>query len=213
VLKTGCRWRDVPAEYGPATTVYNSYNRWSRRGLWQRLFEQVAPLQPRAAGAYDRQLAREGASLGVRRKRGEWEQAVGRSRGGRTSKIHCLADDRGRPIAFVLTPGNIADINMALPLLGAVTQPKRLIGDKAYAVDSLRRCLKERCIRSVIPSSANRTVPYPLDRPAYRRRNLIERLFCGILIIDLFDDGKLRRTQPAAALRSVKDVDLRGAAN
>jgi transposase len=42
VLKTGCRWRDVPPEYGPATTVYNRYNRWSRRGVWQRLFEQVA---------------------------------------------------------------------------------------------------------------------------------------------------------------------------
>ena len=42
VLKVGCRWRDVPTEYGPATTVYNRYNRWSRRGLWQRLFEKVA---------------------------------------------------------------------------------------------------------------------------------------------------------------------------
>jgi transposase len=42
VLKVGCRWRDVPPEYGPATTIYNRYNRWSRRGLWQRLFEQVA---------------------------------------------------------------------------------------------------------------------------------------------------------------------------
>lgn len=42
VLKVGCRWRDVPAEYGPPTTIYNRYNRWSRRGLWQRVFEQVA---------------------------------------------------------------------------------------------------------------------------------------------------------------------------
>ena len=42
VLKVGCRWRDAPPEYGPATTVYNRYNRWSRRGLWQRLFERVA---------------------------------------------------------------------------------------------------------------------------------------------------------------------------
>ena len=42
VLKVGCRWRDVPPEYGPATTIYNRYNRWSRRGLWQRLFAQVA---------------------------------------------------------------------------------------------------------------------------------------------------------------------------
>jgi len=42
VLKVGCRWRDVPPAYGPATTIYNRYNRWSRRGLWQRLFERVA---------------------------------------------------------------------------------------------------------------------------------------------------------------------------
>jgi hypothetical protein len=42
-LKTGCGWRDVPSEYGPATTIYNRYNRWSRRGFWQRQFEQIAP--------------------------------------------------------------------------------------------------------------------------------------------------------------------------
>jgi transposase len=42
ILKTGGRWRDVPAEYGPPTTIYNRYNRWSRRGLWQRLFERIA---------------------------------------------------------------------------------------------------------------------------------------------------------------------------
>jgi transposase len=52
VLKVGCRWRDVPPEYGPATTIYNRYNRWSRRGLWQRVFEQVA-----AFGEVPRELA------------------------------------------------------------------------------------------------------------------------------------------------------------
>jgi len=58
-----------------------------------------------------------------------WEQAVNRSRCGRTSRIHCLADDRGRPIAFSLTPATIANIGMVLPLLGVVTKPKRLIGE------------------------------------------------------------------------------------
>ena len=42
VLKTGRRWRDVPAEYGPAATVCNRYDRWSQRGVWQRMFERLA---------------------------------------------------------------------------------------------------------------------------------------------------------------------------
>ena len=66
---------------------------------------------------------------------------------------------------------------MARPLLEAVAPPKRLIADKAYDVDSLRTWLKTRRIKAVIPSTATRTLPYPLDRAAYRRRNLIERLF------------------------------------
>lgn len=46
VLKTGCRWRDVPAAYGPPTTIYNRYNRWAGHGIWQRLFEQIAAAGP-----------------------------------------------------------------------------------------------------------------------------------------------------------------------
>jgi transposase len=88
-----------------------------------------------------------------------------------------VADPCGRPVAFALTPGNVADITMAVPLLSAVTAPRRLIADKAYDAESLRDWLKARRIRAVIPSTASRTVPYPLDRRAYRRRNLIERLF------------------------------------
>lgn len=42
VLKTGCRWRDVPAEYGPPTTIYNRFHRWSGRGIWQRIFQGMA---------------------------------------------------------------------------------------------------------------------------------------------------------------------------
>jgi len=46
VLKTGCRWRDVPADYGPPTTIYNRYNRWSQRRIWQRIFEKMAAHGP-----------------------------------------------------------------------------------------------------------------------------------------------------------------------
>lgn len=37
-LREGCRWRALPDEYGPYTTVFNRYNRWSKRGLWQAIF-------------------------------------------------------------------------------------------------------------------------------------------------------------------------------
>jgi transposase len=51
VLKTGCRWRDVPSAYGPPSTIYNrfTYNRFTRcssRGIWQRMFEKMAAAGP-----------------------------------------------------------------------------------------------------------------------------------------------------------------------
>jgi transposase len=42
VLKTGCRWCDCPAEYGPYTTIYNRFARWARRGIWENLFRKLA---------------------------------------------------------------------------------------------------------------------------------------------------------------------------
>ena len=46
VLKTGCRWRDVPPVDGPPTTIYNRYNRWSQRRVWQRMFAKMAAAGP-----------------------------------------------------------------------------------------------------------------------------------------------------------------------
>ena len=38
MLKTGARWRDCPAAYGPYTTIYNRFNRWSKQGVWEDVF-------------------------------------------------------------------------------------------------------------------------------------------------------------------------------
>ena len=162
-------------------SIYNRYNRWSKRRTWQRIFEKMAAAADQCLKSF--------ASIPVMSKpdrsaagsrRGSTPEAIGRSRGGRTSKIHALADDRGRPVAFALTPGNVADITMAIPLLGAVDKPKRLLADKAYDADSLRHWLKRRKIKAVIPSTATRRRPYPLDPKIYRRRNVIERMFCKL---------------------------------
>ena len=42
VLKSGCRWCDCPPEYGPYTTIYNRFVRWAERGVWERLFRELA---------------------------------------------------------------------------------------------------------------------------------------------------------------------------
>ena len=42
VLRSGCRWKDCPPEYGPHTTIYNRFTRWAERGVWEQLFRELA---------------------------------------------------------------------------------------------------------------------------------------------------------------------------
>ena len=46
VLRTGIPWADLPARYGPHTTVYNRFNRWAKQGIWQRIFEELSQRHP-----------------------------------------------------------------------------------------------------------------------------------------------------------------------
>jgi transposase len=41
MLRTGARWRDCPPEYGPYSTIYNRFNRWSRQGIWLAMFKAL----------------------------------------------------------------------------------------------------------------------------------------------------------------------------
>lgn len=66
---------------------------------------------------------------------------------------------------------------MAQPMLETIAPTRRLIADKAYDADRLRLWLGERGIEAVIPGRASRDVAYPLNRVAYRRRNIVERMF------------------------------------
>ena len=119
-----------------------------------------------------------GPRLGDGRKRGIHQRALGRSRGGFTSKIHCIGDARGRLIAFHLTPGEAADCKAYEPLIDLPEQaPDALIADKAYDADTTRTDLKKRSIRPVIPPKSNRTKKIRYSTRLYRERNCIERMF------------------------------------
>ena len=130
-----------------------------------------------------------------RRKKRDAEEpkdhALGRSRGGLTSKIHILCDRWGHPLHFHLTAGQTHESTVVDTLLiGADAQvvdgqgepiawPVTLVGDKGYRADWIDDYLWALDIKPVIPSKANedresRVVAF--DRKAYRDRNIIERL-------------------------------------
>ena len=102
------------------------------------------------------------------------DQAIGVSRGGRSTKIHIATDLLGRPIAIHLTPGQHSDIRSVEALLAKIGACKRLIADRAYDADALRRKLRDNGIKPVIPGKKNRIVKIRHDKEAYKQRWRVE---------------------------------------
>src|SRR6478735_1270609 len=127
--------------------------------------------------ADDRLHAHQGASLGIGRKRGEQKQAIGRSRGGRNTKIHALADAKGRLLAILLTGGQAHDYPVAKRLIRRVAPPKHMLGDTAYDGDGLREELDQRGTKPVIPNHPNRKHPLSFNKRLYKLRWRIESAF------------------------------------
>ena len=104
-------------------------------------------------------------------------QAIGRSRGGRTTKIHALTDRFCRPIAFLLTGGQVPDCIAADTLLDQVSSIELLHGDKGYDSDAVRRKIEAKGAAPNIPPKANRVWKNCFSPYLYRNRNAIERMF------------------------------------
>ena len=127
--------------------------------------------------ADDRLHPHQSTSLGGRRKRGEQKQAVGRSRGGRNTKIHALADAKGRLIAILLTGGEAHDYPIAKRLIRRVKPPRHMLGDTAYDGDELREELGQRGTKPVIPNRSNRKRPFSFNKRLYKLRWRVESAF------------------------------------
>jgi transposase len=115
------------------------------------------------------------------------QEALGRSRGGFSTKLHVRAEGRGRPLTFVLSGGQEADCRYVPALLerGAVKsgqggrprlRPDRVVGNKGYSYRVVRRYLQRRGIGRVIPRRRDQGRHGPFDRAAYRLRHRIECL-------------------------------------
>ncbi len=107
-------------------------------------------------------------------------QAIGRSRGGWTTKIHLVAADARTAITFALSPGQAHDALEGRTLLhrvGRMPRPIPLVMDRADDGDATRQLAVELGDVPVVPPKHTRLAPWEYDRALYKRRNEIERLF------------------------------------
>ncbi|MER6176564.1 IS5 family transposase [Streptosporangium sp. NPDC001681] len=216
--RTSSPWRDLPTCYGRWKTVYNRHRRWSLDGTWERILDglragcdeaegedwtvsvdsTVVRAHQHAAGARHAP-AKDALSKGTGKHERvtSGREALGRSRGGLSTKIHLVADRRCRPIARILTPGQHADCPQFIALMEAIrirrrglgrprTRPARAMADKAYSSRANRHYLRRRGIKTVIPVKKDQQDnrqrlgskggrPPAFDREAYKERNTVER--------------------------------------
>lgn len=119
------------------------------------------------------------------------DHALGRSRGGFSSKIHLICDVDGCPIHFELSAGQAHENTSLVDLLNgiddemttgdgeAVAWPVAIAGDKGYRADWIDEMFLEMGVTPVIPSKANEdrnARPVKFDKEQYRQRNIVERL-------------------------------------
>ena len=178
VLRTGAPWRDMPERYGNWNSVFIRFTRWSKLGVWDAAFETLASLGPAADTEHAIALHdRAGAPACSWRKRGNQNQeALGRSRGGFSTKIHLRTNAKGDPLTFDVTGGEVHEVKgYDAPMELHDVNPDKLLGDKGYDSDEIRNDLMDRGIEPVIPPRSNRKTPIEYDREAYKRRNLVER--------------------------------------
>ncbi|WP_244793199.1 IS5 family transposase [Streptomyces sp. BJ20] len=209
-IRTGISWRDLPERYGPWQTVYTRFRRYAIDGVFTRALQQI---QARADAAGDidwlvqidstivrahQHAAATGRKGGISGDEPD-DHALGRSRGGLTTKVHLACDGKGRPLALLVTPGQRHDSVCARILLERIRVPRsslgrprcrpdQVIADKAYSSCGFRAYLRRRGIAHTIPEKADQRRhrlrrgsrggrPPGFDRETYRRRNLVERCF------------------------------------
>jgi transposase len=105
-------------------------------------------------------------------------EALGRSKGGFSTKIHAITDALGNPLDFILTAGQASDIGQAENLLALTPEGVgALVGDKGYDSDAFIQALQDKGIEPVIPPRSNRLNPRQCDSSLYKERHLIECFF------------------------------------
>lgn len=176
MLRTGSPWRALPEKYGSWKTVYSRFRRWQKRGYLAAILKLLT-LQAdmdhiMIDGTY---VHAHKHSAGARHTSGI-NQALGRSRGGFTSKIHAVVDALGNLLAFTVTAGQYSEYPQASHLL-IQYHNTTILADKGYDSRSLIDALHQQGCKAVIPSRRTNHHPRTIDRHLYKERHLIETFF------------------------------------
>ena len=196
-------WRALPAEFGNWNSIWKRFWRLSRSGVFEAFLQLLAETSKTAhvVQFFDSTVVRAHVSA-AGAKRGQENQALGRSRGGFSSKIHLKTDFDGLPIAFHLTGGEVSDttqLEISLDI-GPDIAPRAAITDKGYDSAANRAACRRRGIIPVIPYRENaKNRPSFFPRLLYKTRARVEQTI-----------GKLKRFK-RVAMRCEKTQDSYGA--
>ena len=174
--RAGCAWRLLPECYGQWRTVHKRFVAWNRRNIWQKIFENVQIDPDMEYVMLDSTIVRSHACSSGYKKDSQATEALGRSRGGFTTKIHALTDALGNPLKFVLTAGQRNDITQAELLSEGIFNTPHL-ADKGYDSKAFAAGLVVRGCTPIIPSRVNSKQPRSYDEHIYKERSCIEICF------------------------------------
>ncbi|MFO1259418.1 MAG: IS5 family transposase [Gammaproteobacteria bacterium] len=114
-LRVGCPWRDLPAEFGCWNSIFQKFNRWSSKNKLVKIFKSLVQDPDLEWTFIDASIVRAHQhSAGAASKE---NQAIGKSVGGNTTKIHMAVDAYSFPIEFDLTGGEVHDCKAAPELM------------------------------------------------------------------------------------------------
>ena len=181
--RTGTPWRDLPDEFGHWNAVYQRFRRWEKRHLWARLWQQIQQVddEPLKEVFIDSTIVRAHQhAAGAVKNGGQEAQALGRSRGGFSTKLHVACANETTGVSFVLTGGERHDgvrFELLWKALPSSPAPEAAVMDKAYDSKGIRQVLADQGVEAVIPARSNRTETIHHDQEKDKRRQQVERFF------------------------------------
>lgn len=174
-------WNQLPEKYGKWNSIWRCFNRWTHSGLWDWLLNAIAEYNEE----WGRILIIDGTHVkahqdATRSPLSADKQKLGKTKGGRNTKISACVNREGKATSFVLVCGNEHDSKSFEATLPETILAEYILADKAYDVNRIRAHIEERGATAVIPPKKNRVEDIEYDSEIGKLRRLVENFFARI---------------------------------